>query len=239
MDFQKDYWFLLDGDTHYQTKGFDNIMKMAKTLYPFNKNLTIKSSAEYVKVHMRSGTKLRNKVVKDLFHPIRAYRVVGSVPKVLSLQLPDVLEKTTFTPEQINRFKLAILPEIAEAHALSICRKKFGIEFLLGSYNSQGFDIISIDGKIIVEVKQTSSVLGKSKRLQIGSYRSKEGSFTHILILDYHSSKGCILEHDDFFYNTTHHANNTSWKWDSEYNMKGSNRCARNTQWFLNNLVEL
>ena len=36
-----------------------------------------------------------------------------------------------------------------------------------------------------------------------------------------------------------HHANKTSWKWDSEYNMKGSNRCSENTQWFLNNEVEL
>ena len=38
--------------------------------------------------------------------------------------------------------------------------------------------------------------MGNSKRLQIQSYKSKKDIMTHILILDYNSDKGCILEHD-------------------------------------------
>ena len=56
---------------------------------------------------------------------------------------------------------------------------------------------------------------------------------------DYNSFKGCILEHDDFFYNTHHYPIKSFWRWDSEYNLKGSKRCAENTKWFLDNLVEL
>lgn len=157
----------------------------------------------------------------------------------ITLNIPDALSKVKFTKEQLRRLELSLLPDMAEIHALEICKKKFGVKFHLGAYNSKGFDLISEDKSIIVEVKQTSSVMGNSKRLQIGGYKNKENNCTHILILDYNSNKCCILEHDDFFYNTLHHANNASWKWDSEYNVKGSNRCAENTQGFLNNEIEL
>jgi hypothetical protein len=155
---------------------------------------------------------------------------------VVKIKIPEGIEVTS---ELIKRIQLAALPEIGEHHALSICEKHFGKKFKLGKYNSIGFDVISEDGTIIVEVKQTSSLMGNTKRLQIGSYRTKKNIMTHILILDYNSGKGCILEHDDFFNKTLHHADEASWKWDSEYNMKGSNRCSENTQWFLNNLVQL
>mgnify|MGYP007047648424 CR=1 FL=1 len=154
----------------------------------------------------------------------------------LKIKIPEGIE---LTPEFKKRIQLAILPEIAEHHALSICEKHFGKKFILGKYNSIGFDVLSEDGTIIVEVKQTSSVMGNSKRLQIGSYKTKKNIMTHILILDYNSGRGCILEHDDFFNKTQHHADEASWKWDSEYNMKKSNRCAENTKWFLNNEVKL
>lgn len=158
----------------------------------------------------------------------------------ITLNIPDALKDVKFTPEQIRRFELSLLPEIAEAHALKICEKKFGVKFNLGKYNSEGFDVMSEDESIVVEVKQTSCVMPDgSKRLQIQSFMNKEGKCTHILILDYNSFRGCILEHDDFFYNTHHYPVAKMWRWDSEYNMKGSNRCAENTQWFLNNEIEL
>ena len=154
----------------------------------------------------------------------------------INLNIP---EGVPVTDELIKRIQLAALPEIAEHHALGICKKYFGKKFKLGKYNSIGFDVISEDGTIVVEVKQTSSVMGSSKRLQIGSYKSKKDVMTHILILDYNSNKGCILEHDVFFNKTHHYNSGKSWRWDSEYNMKGSNRCSENTQWFLNNEIEL
>ena len=158
----------------------------------------------------------------------------------ITLNIPDALKGVKFTAEQIRRCELSLLPELAEAHALKICEEKFGIEFKLGKYNSKGFDVISIDGEIVVEVKQTSCVMPDgSKRLQIGAFWSKKNRCTHILILDYNSNKGCILEHDDFFYNTHHYPNTEFWRWDSEYNKKGSTRCRENTEWFLNNLVEV
>ena len=158
----------------------------------------------------------------------------------ITLNIPDALGKVKFTKEQLRRLELSLLPDMAEIHALEICKKKFGVKFHLGVYNSKGFDIISEDGSIIIEVKQTSCVmLDGSKRLQIQSFMNKKDKCTHILILDYNSFKGCILEHDDFFYNTHHYPVPKMWRWDSEYNMKGSNRCAENTQWFLNNEIEL
>ena len=154
----------------------------------------------------------------------------------IEINIPDGVP---ITPELVKRCQLASLPEIAEHHALSICEKHFGKKFILGEYNSKGFDVISEDGTIIVEVKQTSSIMGNSKRLQIGSYKSKKDVMTHILILDYNSNKGCILEHDVFFNKTHHYNSSKNWRWDSEYNMKGSNRCAKNTEWFLKNEVKL
>ena len=158
----------------------------------------------------------------------------------ITLNIPDALKGVEFTPEQLRRLELSLLPEIAEAHAIKICEKKFGVKFLLGKYNSEGFDVISEDGTIIVEVKQTSCVMPDgSKRLQIQSFMNKLNKCTHILILDYHSFKGCLLTHNDFFYNSHHYPTKSFWRWDSEYNMAGSKRCAENTKWFLNNLIEL
>ena len=148
----------------------------------------------------------------------------------LKINIPDGIP---ITPELVKRIQLAALPEIAEHHALSICEKHFGKKFKLGKYNSKGFDVMSEDGTIIVEVKQTSSVMGISKRLQIGSYKSKKGVMTHILILDYYSNRGCIIKHDDFFNKTHHYNSGKFWRWDSEYNMEGSNRCSENTEWFI------
>ena len=68
----------------------------------------------------------------------------------IKLNIPDALEGVKFTAEQIRRFELSLLPEMAEAHALGICEKKFGIKFKLGKYNSEGFDVESVDGKIVV-----------------------------------------------------------------------------------------
>ena len=157
----------------------------------------------------------------------------------ITLNIPDALSGVKFTKEQRRRLELSLLPDMAEIHALEICKEKFGMGFKLGGYNSKGFDVISEDGDIIVEVKQTSAVMGSSKRLQIGGYTNKENLCTHILILDYHSNRGAILEHDDFFYNSHHYESSLGWRWDSEYNMKGSNRCKENTEWFLKNEVEL
>jgi hypothetical protein len=157
----------------------------------------------------------------------------------ITLNIPDALKGVQFTTEQIRRFELSLLPEMAEAHALGICKKKFGMKFKLGDYNSKGFDVISNDTSIVVEVKQTSAVMNLSKRLQIGSYNSKENLCTHILILDYYSNRCAILEHDDFFYKTHQNEGSSGWRWDSEYNMNGSTRCKENTEWFLKNEVEL
>jgi|TARA_B100000085_G_scaffold167918_1_gene152787 hypothetical protein len=163
---------------------------------------------------------------------------------IISFEIPDSVSHLKLSPTQEknikNKLRGQYLGEIAEAHAIRICEKKFGVKFNLGKYNSEGFDVISEDGSIVVEVKQTSCVMPDgSKRLQIQSFMNKFGKCTHILILDYSSFKGCILEHDDFFYNTHHYPTKSFWRWDSEYNMKGSKRCAENTKWFLNNLVEL
>mgnify|MGYP001173614093 FL=1 len=155
----------------------------------------------------------------------------------INLNLPKGIK---VSDELLKRCQLAILPEVAESHALDICEKHFNKSFKLGKYNSKGYDIISLDGSIIVEVKQTSCVmLDGSKRLQINAFKNKENLCTHILILDYYSNRGAILKHDDFFYKTHHYPKSPFWRWDSEYNASNSKRCQTNTEWFLKNEIKL
>ena len=65
----------------------------------------------------------------------------------ISFEVPKGIK---ITEDLIKRCQLAVLPELAESHALSICEKHFGIEFKLGKYNSKGFDLISLDGSVVV-----------------------------------------------------------------------------------------
>ena len=149
----------------------------------------------------------------------------------INLNLPEGVEET---PELLKRCQLAILPELAESHALGICGKHFNQKFKLGKYNSKGFDLISEGGNIIVEVKQTSRPNNKNGR--INSTFNKRNICTHLLILDYYNSPNrcSIIPHDSFFASKFHGANN-EWRWDIDYGtrMKG------NTSLFLENEVKI
>ena len=152
----------------------------------------------------------------------------------ITLQIPDGIKPTT---ELKKRCQLAILPELAESHALDICGKHFNQNFKLGKYNSRGFDLISEDGSIIVEVKQTSRPnSSRGDILQIGSTFNKRNICTHMLILDYYNlpNRCSIIPHDDFF-ESKFHGITKQWRWDIDYGtrMKG------NTSLFLENEVKI
>ncbi len=152
----------------------------------------------------------------------------------ISFEVPKGIE---ITEDLIKRCQLAILPELAESHALSICKKHFGVEFKLGEYNSKGFDLISLDGSIVVEVKQTSKPHNKAHvNLQIQSTWPKYGICTHMLILDYYNfpNRCSIIPHDVFFDSTFHGATRI-WRWDIDY----GNRMWGNTTLFKKYEVQI
>jgi hypothetical protein len=154
-----------------------------------------------------------------------------------NLLIKNLPFKVKQTSDLNRRIKLAILPELAEEKSIEMLEKHFNQKFTKGQYNSKGFDVISEDGSIIVEVKQTSCPHNKMKvNLQINSTWPKYKICTHMMIFDFYNDdvKVSLISHDDFF-NSTFHGPTKIWRWDIDYGtrMKG------NTQLFLNNLVKL
>ena len=91
----------------------------------------------------------------------------------ITLNLPESLKGVRFTKEERRRMELGILPDAAEKLAIKLAEKKFGQKFYPMPYNFKGWDIISEDGLIKIEVKQTSC-LGTKTSLSIGSVWSKK-----------------------------------------------------------------
>ena len=151
----------------------------------------------------------------------------------INLNLPEGIE---VTPELSKRCQLSILPEIAEFHALYICQKHFNKPFKLGKYNSKGYDIISLDGSIIVEVKQTSCI-GTKTDLSIGRTWVKKDICTHILILDYYNTPNrCSIIPQNEFFKSNFHGKTKLWRWNKNYNIKNQ---PKNTSLFLKYEIKL
>ena len=151
----------------------------------------------------------------------------------LKINIPEGIK---ITPELIKRCQLAILPQIAENYALSICEKHFGKKFKLASNNQKGYDIISGCKTIEVEVKQTSC-LGTGSDLSIGATWKKQGYNTHIMIFDfYHQFPRVSIIPENNFYNSNFHGNQKLWRWSKDYN---KNNQSINTNLFLENEVKL
>ena len=140
------------------------------------------------------------------------------------------------TPELVKRCQLAVLPQIAENYALSICEKHFGKKFKLAPSNQKGYDVISECETIKVEVKQTSC-LGTTTDLSIGATWSKKGHNTHIMIFDfYNQSPRVSIIPENKFYNSNFHGKAKLWRFNKDYN---KNNQSTNTNLFLNNEVKL
>jgi len=159
----------------------------------------------------------------------------------ITFQIPEGLENIKLDPKReqtlINKIRGQYLGELAEQHAITICEKHFNTKFILGSCNNKGFDVVSEDKTIVVEVKQTSNPHNfKKVNLQILSTWPKYGLCTHILILDYYNSPNrcSIIPHDEFFESTFHGATGM-WRWDIDY----GDRMWGNTRLFKKHEVEL
>ena len=167
---------------------------------------------------------------------IYVYKLKQNYMNQINLNLPEGVEET---PELLKRCQLAILPETAEFHALHICQKYFNKEFNLGKYNSKGFDIISKDNSIRIEVKQTSC-MGTKTDLSIGRTWVKKDICTHILILDYYNTPNrCSIIPQNKFFNTLFskfHGKTKLWRWNKNYNIKNQ---PKNTSLFLKYEVKL
>ena len=152
----------------------------------------------------------------------------------ITINLPNGIKAT---PELIERINLAVKPDIAESHAILICQREFGQSFKVASYNTKGFDVVSEDGTIIVEVKQTSKPHSKAHvLLQANSTWPKYGICTHMLILDYYNVKNrcSIIPHDEFFASKFHGPTKT-WRWDIDY----GTRMSENTNLFKKYEVQI
>ncbi len=124
-------------------------------------------------------------------------------------------------PEFQRNILLALYPECAESQSVIIAEKKFGQKFYPMPYNYKGWDIISEDKLIKIEVKQTS-VLGTKSHLTINSTWPKKGLCTHIMIFDFYNIKNIsisIIPHDEFFASKFH---GKSKLWRINKNLKGS-----------------
>lgn len=145
----------------------------------------------------------------------------------LEVKIPEGVE---ITPELKKRCQLAVLPQIAENYALTICEKRFGKKFKLAPKNQKGYDVISECKNIKVEVKQTSC-LGTKTCLSIGSIWGKKDNNTHIMIFDFYnkSSRISIMPANEF-YNSDFHGKVKLWRWSKDYN---KNNMSKNTNLFL------
>ncbi len=126
---------------------------------------------------------------------------------ISNLPFPISKERQT-NPEFLRNILIALYPECAESQAVIIAEKVFGQKFTSMPYNHKGWDIISEDGLIKIEVKQTS-VLGTSSSLSINSTWPKKGLCTHMMIFDLYNKNisVSIIPHDEFFSSNFHGAN--------------------------------
>tara|TARA_R110000796_G_scaffold249006_1_gene376363 strand:- start:354 stop:833 length:480 start_codon:yes stop_codon:yes gene_type:complete len=132
----------------------------------------------------------------------------------------SISEERQSDPEFKRNSRLALFPECAESEAIIIAKKKFGQKFNPMPYNWKGWDIISEDGSIRIEVKQTS-VKGTKIDLTIGSTWHKKTYFTHIMIFDLYNEglPTSIIPHDEFFA-SNFHGKTKLWRWNKDYNTK-------------------
>jgi len=153
---------------------------------------------------------------------------------IISFEIPDNISHLKLSPTQEknikNKLRGQYLGEVAEVYAVELAEKIFGQKFHLASYNHKGWDIISEDGLIKIEVKQTSC-LGTKTDLSIGSTWGKKGECTHIMIFDLYNEEHSIslIPHDKFF-KSNFHGKVKLWRWNKDYNL---NNQTRNTRLFL------
>jgi len=138
---------------------------------------------------------------------------IGGLPYPISKERQE-------DPEFRRNILLALLPECAESQAIIIAEKKFGQKFYPMPYNWKGWDIISEDKSIKIEVKQTS-VMGTSSDLSINSTWPKKDLCTHIMIFDFFNPtiSTSIIPHDEFFA-SKFHGESKLWRWNSDYKEK-------------------
>jgi hypothetical protein len=159
-----------------------------------------------------------------------------------SFEVDSLMAQVELSPQarqaNINRIKAQWYSDRAEEYAKIICKKHFGKVFKLANTTTQkGFDIISEDGELIIEVKQTSRPHSdKVVNLQIGSTWGKKNICTHILIMDLYNNpiKVSIIPHDKFF-NSKFYGKVKMWRWDIDY----GTRIKENTKLFIDNLIKL
>ena len=154
----------------------------------------------------------------------------------ITLNLPESLKGVRFTKEERRRMELGILPDAAEKLAIKLAEKKFGQKFYPMPYNFKGWDIISKDGLIKIEVKQTSC-LGTKTCLSIGAIWSKKDYCTHVMIIDFYNttlSVSCI--ENNLFFSSNFHGKTKKWRWNKDYNR---NNQPINTVLFMDNKINL
>ena len=129
---------------------------------------------------------------------------------------------------QSEECKIGVMKKASEVIAEDLVRHfaniKFNKKFQMANVpNQKGYDVISKDGKIKIEVKSTSSSQAK-KILRIGRVLGKKNQCTHIAVVEFYNKelmhpRISIIPHDEFFAsNVVPGTDNLGrWNWDSEY----------------------
>ena len=156
-----------------------------------------------------------------------------TIDKTVTFKIPEILDQFKFNDFEyeslINKFRSNYIAEASELYAMKLCKREFDIEFTKPtSRGNAGFDIISIDEKIKVEVKQTSSPWNGKNNPTIGisSLGSKKGKCDWIIVMDFFSvtSPRVSLIPEDVMFSgyavRQGSKDNNAFLWDSTYKGK-------------------
>ena len=129
---------------------------------------------------------------------------------------------------QSEECKIGVMQKASQVYAEDLVRHfaniKFNKKFQMANVSNQkGYDVISEDGEIKIEVKSTSS-LAAPKTLRINRVLGKKNKCTHIAAVEFYNKelmhpRISIIPHDEFFAsNVVPGSSNLGlWNWDSEY----------------------
>ncbi len=162
--------------------------------------------------------------------------------------------------KQSEECKLGVIQKASQVYAEDLVRyfaeTKFNKKFqMAGVSNQKGYDVISEDGKIKIEVKSTA-VLSAPKTLRVRRVLGKKNQCTHLAVVEFYNKdlmhpRISIIPHDEFFASNVIDGGKSedgeplgAWNWDSEYGDKlhetaWGPRQKENTKLFLLHEIEV
>ena len=161
---------------------------------------------------------------------------------IQKLTLPEIGIK--YSKDIRKRMLKKVLSLAAEDLAREIYEDREGQKFNLAANGKAGYDIISEDGKIRVEVKSCHSLHGR-QLLRVGNIYTKFEKCDEVVIVDFFNDLNnplvALIPHDTFYdSHITAGSGGGLWSWDADYfqgEYVGKMRAEVNTKVFLEHLT--